>query len=84
MEINLRQAMIGHIGKNIGKLPLKGLLDPWNRIDIDPFFKQIIKRTDIIQAGNVIFMFMGIQNSIQIFHTFPEHLVPEIRTTVDH
>src|SRR5215203_46884 len=70
--------------KGIGKLTHQSIYSHLIGINLHRLFLEKIKSPNIIQACYVILMRLCEQYRIQVFYTFPEHLVPEVRRGINN
>src|SRR5690606_29665228 len=79
-----RDARIAAVREDIGKFPF--YLFQYRRLRIDGHVRMLgeVEWPDIIQSGGMLLVLMGVNDGILPFDPFPEHLLPEVRTRVDH
>ena len=84
VKIDLGNAGIGVILKDVGKLFPNLVLCDSGGIDISRVALDKVERTNIIQACGVISMRVGKEYRIQMSYLGAQHLLPEIRPGVYH
>ena len=82
--INLRNSRVFFCAENVGVFLLNLLqnLSPSKNRYVHLLRK--IVGANVIKASRVILMLVCKDDSIQFFHTSPQHLHPEIRTCIHH
>ena len=70
--------------KGIVKIPMQRHLYALRRIHRHHPLLQEVERTNVIHPCQMVLVFMGIHHGIQRRHLFPQHLMAEIRSGINH
>ena len=89
LQINSFKVYFGYtgiflFGKYIGKLSFKRFLYSGSCVNINGRFLPVVKSPDIVHAGNMVLVFMGKNNGIEVLNFCTKHLISEIGSRVDH
>lgn len=84
MQPDLRNAWIVSVLKNVCILTTQGHLGLFGGIHIHRLLLKEIISPHVIEPSNMVLMAMGEDNSIELMHPAPQHLITKIRTRIDH
>ena len=84
MKFQLGDARIFHFLKCVVEFRFELLMDIPGSIDGHVRVLLEIESADVIESGNVVLVTVREQDGIQPLYSFPEHLLTEVGTRIDH
>ena len=83
MQPDLGNPRVGVFGKRIVEILFHPPLHPLFGINIDWLAGNVIESAHVVQPGYMIFVFVCQQDAVELTDRFAEHLLPEIRPSID-
>ena len=83
-KTHLRNAPMDLVVKGVVELSFQGLLDAFAGVQRHGTSLHVVEGTNVIHAGHVVLVFVGVHHRIKALHPCPEHLLTKIRTGIHH